>query len=287
MEFLNKQEQADLGVLEEQESPIEDQLESENITIDDIHIDVTEESYISAEQKEFSRQEREQIADFDDQNTEVINDNTIVSQFEESISIPDDASGDDILTILEDNLLYSEEYVFGDWNNEMNVLIFFQEKNEQPVYYNRSGIVLVFLDEENNMEFYTQTILEEAESQGDSRSLIQPIRAVEALYTNNELYPDEAITSMDIGFYTRVPLENNEHVFAPTYKITLDTRNDEQEYFVNAIEGTVLNSRYTNFLDEPIESIVSNIETLDDDSEIKHDVLERMEPMLDEDNGVN
>ncbi|WP_373894339.1 two-component system regulatory protein YycI [Virgibacillus sp. CBA3643] len=280
IQFMNKQEQADLSVLEDPESPITDQLESDNITTDDIEVDVTEESYISTGQKTFSEQERGQLEGFDNQISEVIDNNFILSVFEEPVSIPDDASREEITALVQDHILLPENYVFGEWDTDKNVLLFFQTKNDRPVYLNQGGIVLVFLDEDNNMLFHTQTMLEEAESQGDKRTLIEPMRAVETLYTRNQLYPDEEVSRVNIGFYTRVPLENDEQVFAPTYKVTVNEGSDdlsERNYFVNAIEGTIFYSEESEFLNETIGSILSSVRTLDDDSEIKDPVLDVLE----------
>ncbi|UJL46377.1 two-component system regulatory protein YycI [Virgibacillus sp. NKC19-16] len=279
-QFLNKQEQANLSVLEDSESPITDQLESENITLGDIGVDITEESYISTGQKTFTEQERDQLEGFDNQTSEVINNNLILSAFEDPVPIPDDASQEEINAIVEDEILLSENYVFGEWNTEKNVLLFFQVTNDLPVYLNQSGIVLIFLDDENNMQFYTQTMLGEVETQGEKRTLIEPMRAIETLYTRNQLFPDEEISNVNIGFYTRVPLENNEQVFAPTYKVAVNEGSDEQierDYFVNAIEGTIFNSEESAFLNDTIGSIISSVRTLDDESEIKDPVLNVLE----------
>ncbi|MBY7145127.1 two-component system regulatory protein YycI [Virgibacillus sp. NKC19-3] len=280
IQFMNKQDQADLSVLEDPESPITDQLESENITTGDIEVDVTKESYISTGQKTFSEQERDQLESFDNQISEVINNDFILSVFEDPVSIPDDATREEITAMMEGLILHSDNYELGKWDTDNNVLFFFQVKNKRPVYLNQSGIVLVFLDEDNNMQFYTQTMLAEAEPQGDKRTLIEPIRAIETLYTRNQLYPDEEISRVNIGFYTRVPLENDEQVFAPTYKVVVNEGSDdgsERNYFVNAIEGTIFYSEESEFLNDTLESFISNVRTLDDESEVKDPVLNELE----------
>src|SRR5699024_1600258 len=121
----------------------------------------------------------------------------------------------------------------------------FQTKKDRQIYYNENGIVLIFLNEEDEATFYTQTMLEQTETNGDKYTLIEPIKAIEKLYNSNRLRTGDNITSIDMGFHTRIPLEGGVQVFSPTWRVAV---NEEKNYFVNAIEGRVYSSKDIDFL---------------------------------------
>jgi regulatory protein YycI of two-component signal transduction system YycFG len=159
----------------------------------------------------------------------------------------------------------------------MNVLMFFQETRDRPIYYNAYGLLLVYLNEDNEMVFYTQSMLSEAEQQEDLKSLTQPIQAIGTLYDRNHLYPDDDITWFELGYHTRIPLANGEQVFAPTYQISV---NEERSYFVNAIEGQIFPSEDAEFILEMIDITMMNIQQLEDDYEWKEILLRHLNSLL-------
>src|SRR5699024_7714089 len=100
----------------------------------------------------------------------------IASQLDEPIPMDKDASEDDIKKTFDQIAFYPEEYKYWNWNEELNVMVFFQKKIERPVYYNQNGVVLLFLNEDNEVTFYLQTMLGETESLAEKRTLIEPMR---------------------------------------------------------------------------------------------------------------
>src|SRR5699024_9856804 len=177
------------------------------------------------------------IRELKDQDTVILDESYIISMFKEPIPINDPDKG--MGSILSDELLYSDEYVYWDRNKKLNMLILFQKKQDRPVYYNENGIVFIFLNEDNEAIFYTQTVLDQTETNGDKYTLIEPIIAIEKLYNSNELTTGDDITNIDLGFHTRIPPKGGVQVFSPTWRVTV---NGEKNYFVNAIEGLVSSS---------------------------------------------
>lgn len=249
IQFLNKQEQDDLSVLERQESTIEDELEADNITYVDLPEEESKESFMSVGQRIFSEEELSHINSDDNQEVILVNDSFIVSQFDQYPKIPSDGSKKGIEETVRGLINFPEDYVFWDWNKEMNVLIFFQLENDRPIYFNRNGLILAFLNDQNEIVFYTQAMLDEGEPRQEKKKLIKPIQAIETLYSSNELHMGDEITKMDIGFHTRVPSTHGVQVFVPTWKVTV---NKNRNYFVNAIEGFVFMSEEIDFLEETI-----------------------------------
>ncbi|WP_121615985.1 two-component system regulatory protein YycI [Virgibacillus halodenitrificans] len=278
MQFMEKQERADVDVLSiQEETSLESKLEQEDITISDHEVEIDEDSYISVLRREYSDKELSQLADLDKQDVEVIDKNLIVSKFEEPIAIPEKAQPADISKLVKSHIIHSEEFTYWGWNKDRNALLFLQEKKDKPIYFNENGMLLVYLNKDNEMEYYTQTMLGEAEEQGDLRTLTKPMKAIEILYNANELYAEDNITNTEIGYHTRIPLANGKQVFAPTYKITV---NDERNYFINAIEGHIFASNDTEFIGDAIQSTLSKIKKLEDEVEWKDSILQLLNQKL-------
>lgn len=276
-QFFEKQDQADLGLLEPQVSSIEDRLKSEDIQIGPLPEDASDESFLSVQPKTFSDDELQELDELKNQEAIAIDKKFIISQFEKPVKISSDSSKDKIEKTIKKSILFPDEYKLWNWDKDMNVLIFFQEKNERPIYFNQTGMILVFLNDDDEMVAYTQSMLGEAEPQAEKKTLIKPIKAIETLYKANELRSGDEITKVDIGFHTRVPLENGVQVFVPTWKVQV---NDEQDYFVNAIEGFVFSGDEEKFISDVLTSDIENVRKLKDDVKLKDKILKQLEPRL-------
>lgn len=279
MQFLGKQDQADLSTLEYQESTIEEQLAGENIEIPDLDDDDIKEPFISVRQKVFTSSDMKKFDSFEDQEAELISNNFIVSLFDKPIKISSNASNEQIEEVMEKRFIYPDEYEFWNWNKEKNILVFFQKKLNRPIYYNRNGMIAVFLNDKNEIMFYTQTMLGEEEARQDKKTLSKPITAIETLYNSQKLDPGDTVSKVDIGLHTRVPLENGVQVFVPTWKVTV---NDEQNYFVNAIEGFVFSGEEQEFIEETIQHDVERIEESQLKKKTKKKILDLFEDKVED-----
>lgn len=248
IQFYERQKQADIPFLESRDSPIEDKLANDNIKIpEELPTAQEKEPFISVSQKMFTEEDLNQVAKKADLDIRVINQTFILSKLHEPLKLSDEASEEEILNAVTPMMLYPDQYEYWDWNKDLNILVFFQKKQERPIYFNQSGLVLFFLNDENEIVFFTQTMLGDERSRQDKKSLIQPMIAIETLYNTNELRFGEEITKVEIGFHSRVPLADGVQVFVPAWKITV---NDERNYFVNAIEGFVFSSHENEFLED-------------------------------------
>lgn len=256
-QFLEKKEQADLAVLEQEPSTIEEQLSAESITIEQLPEKTEEETYISVQQKLFTEEE---LSNYDvqvEQETYLIDQYFIASQLEEPMEIPKGATVEEIAQLFNEIVYFPDEYEYWNWNEDLNIIIFFQKKLDRPVYYNQNGLVLLFLNDENEITFYLQTMLGETETLAEKGKLIEPIRAIETLYMANELHPGDIVTNVNIGFYTRVPFEGDVQVFAPIWKVNV---NKEKDFFVNAIEGFTFSANEQDFLLEFIDTAIHKLQ---------------------------
>ena len=131
--------------------------------------------------------------------------------------------------------------------------------------------MLLFLNDQDEISFFTQTMLGEEESRQDKRSLIDPMKAIETLFNANELRFGEEVTKVDIGLHSRVPLADGVQVFVPAWKVTV---NNERNYFVNAIEGFVFSSNENKFIEDIIVHDLDRIRKNMPEIELRDDVIQ-------------
>ncbi|TRM11022.1 hypothetical protein FH966_04375 [Lentibacillus cibarius] len=270
--FFDKQEDWDFGFESPDKSTLEQELESENITISaDLPNKELKESYITAGKKTFTKDDLNYFNTLENQQVDVIDETFILSRFKEPVKLPEKANGDLINELVKSRILLPGNYTFSSWNKSMNVLIFFQQKKDRSIYYNQHGIVLVYLNDDNEMVFYTQTMLGKAESPSEEKTLVKPMDAIKVLYEGNRIWPGDDITGLKIGFHTKIPLPSGEQVFAPTWIITV---NEDENFYVNAIENQVVKSDELTFLNDAVSEIMKKVQSLPDESDIKDYVLD-------------
>lgn len=277
IQFLEKQEQADLGILEQQEKTFEEQLEEESIKVGPIPDGNYEEAFMAVKPKVFSEAEANQLNGLKNQKAIMLFNNFILSQYENPVKIPAEASAEDIKNIVQSTFPFPEEYMYWDWNKTSNILIFFQKEDNRPIYFNQNALILVYLSEDNEAMFYTKTMVGKAETREEKRTLIKPMKAIETLYKSNELQSGDEITKVDIGFHTRIPLDSGVQVFAPTWKVSV---NDERDYFVNAMEGFVFSSKESKFLGEAMQMNLEKVLAMDDKKAPKSFIVQQINERL-------
>jgi regulatory protein YycI of two-component signal transduction system YycFG len=283
IQFINKQKEADVSELDKEEVTFEDTLESERIKMKDIDTDVKKAPYIKASQKEFSESEQKALANLKGQDLTVIDNNFIVSKFDDPVPLSSQFKESDLDSFMKSNMLFADDFVYWGLNEEMNVLVFFQEQTGLPIYFNQHGLLLVYLNDDNEAIFYTQTLLDDPQPQGKKKTLNKPKQAVETLYKRNYLYPGDEVTNVKMGYYTRI-LSEGLQVFAPTWKVSVTEEKDghERVYFVNAIEGLVLDSEDVEFLETAIDGNTRKIQSLDGTNKVKDFIQKHLKQLKDE-----
>src|SRR5690625_1956757 len=109
-QFFEKQEQTDLGLLEREDSPIEEQLKAENIKIGKLPEEESDESFLSVKPKTFTDSELKEINDLKNQEAISINGNFIISEFEKPVPLPSGGSKDKIEELVKKSILFPDEY---------------------------------------------------------------------------------------------------------------------------------------------------------------------------------
>lgn len=277
--FIDRQQE--IGYLDSQELPIEDQLASEEITYEDVSsIDEMQMAYISVIQRDLTVEDMEELADLEEQTTEVFQDNIIISELEESIPLSKEMTAEELESNVLPKVLYGEEYTYWNWDEEVNVVVFFQEKEDSTIYFNENGLLIGFLNEDGELTHYAQTILGESEVQGELVQLNQPVQVIGQLYNANYLNRGDEITDMKIGYYSRITAEGIQ-VFAPTWNVEI---NEEENQFVNAAEGVIYESNPQEFLLDIIGEHAVRMNSLSESNELRDSTLPLLEERLEIDN---
>ncbi|MFS0673761.1 two-component system regulatory protein YycI [Ornithinibacillus sp. 179-J 7C1 HS] len=274
------QKQDDIGTLDS--SAIEEEqrfLEVENISIpEDLPNTVPNESLMAIEPKTFNKEEIEEITSRENQEIIVVGDRYINSLLEEPFAIPENATSDDIAQLLTSAVYLGNEYTFEYWDMERNILVFFQKKNERPIYYNQNGMLLVYLNDANEVVGYTQTVLGDLEVINEEEVLEKPLSAIKELYNNNLLYTNDTVTEVKLGYHNFFPLESGRQVLVPTWKITI---NDDRTRLVDGFERKVIPENH-DFLDNALNTIVDNTILIRDNEEFKQNMLDLLSSKLEQ-----
>src|SRR5699024_12264619 len=131
IKFIDKQEQTDLGVLEHENTSIEQQLASEDISLPELPTDIEEEEhYISVSPREFSEDDLEKLGK--DQSPVVVDDDRrVISTFKDPISIPVDESDEDIKRAISNDVTEADQSTYLWRNEEVNVILFLYMKEDE------------------------------------------------------------------------------------------------------------------------------------------------------------
>src|SRR5699024_3519594 len=112
-----------------------------------------EESFISVKQHYFDEKDLSDYKDNVKQKPFIFNNYLIISKLDKPVHIKNDASRDSIEEKFSEIVYEPDNYSYWSWNKELNVIIFFQNKKDRPVYYNQNGLVLLYLNDKNEVEY--------------------------------------------------------------------------------------------------------------------------------------
>jgi regulatory protein YycI of two-component signal transduction system YycFG len=146
---------------------------------------------------------------------------------------------------LKENVISGELYHYWYTDELTNSMIYIQQYKNQNIFQVKDdhiGMVILYLNEKNEIIAYEQSMLEDINEVEEKETAIPALKAIEALYNKKYLKSNSKIIQIQYGFYTHIPL-SNQQILAPTWHIIVETDEDMREsYYVNALEGEVLQS---------------------------------------------
>lgn len=239
--YLNRHTEAkQVEVLGKQ--TLEARLKEDNITYSSLPTNIESAPYLSGKAKNFKD------AEIKPNNKESIfidkeNENKMVVILNKPVKIRNLEDNAGFTEFLNMYVLNGSSYVLWEKDEESRSATFFQHINNRKIYYNVSGVVTVYWNEQGEITKYEQTMIEQIEKLEEEKKLLSPIQIIQALYSKGLLKSDTHITQMELGYSTllqSIQLTETQ-VFIPTWEVRA-TRVDgtEEEYFVNAVEGKVI-----------------------------------------------
>ena len=177
-----------------------------------------------------------------------ITDGTVLnSALDESYKISEKFDPSELNTFIKNKVLYGDQYRFWEKSKNGNTLTYYQQFEDKMFYMNINGALTFYLNDENEIVSYKQTMLEEIEEMQEGEKVIQPLKAIETLYNNGSLEPKSKITNLELGYFTHVPLSSS-LVLTPAWRFVI---NDEENLFVDAFKGEII--QLTNEENEAME----------------------------------
>lgn len=152
-------------------------------------------------------------------------------------NIDEDAS---FTEFIQDNIQDAANYTLWKVDREKRVATFFQKTKDRILYYNMSGTLKVYWNENNGVTMYEQTMIDNIEEMEQQQSIVPPIQIIQALYGKGLLKPDSRIMQMNLGYSTLVYITQTQ-VLVPTWEVRVKLSDGEiEEYFVTANEAKII-----------------------------------------------
>ncbi|HWK22180.1 MAG TPA: two-component system regulatory protein YycI [Ureibacillus sp.] len=241
---------------------IEARLKADNITYDILPANIEKAAYISGKVKNF---EEEDIKIQNAQNV-LVDKNKLSVTLKDPVDIKNIDETASYNDFLKTNVYQGSSYTLWKIDKEHKKATFFQKMNTRTFYYILNGLVTVYWNDQNEIIKYEQTLLEDIEAYDDEKVLTTPLNAIQTLYNKGILLPNSKITKVSLGYSTLVQFTQTQ-VFVPTWEIRVkDEDGVEEEYFVNAVQGGVLDLTVDPTMAEEVEEAVED--AISDDKSI-------------------
>jgi regulatory protein YycI of two-component signal transduction system YycFG len=248
IEFYELRGKRDYAVI--QKTSIEDQLAAEDIEYNKLPDDVAKGFYITGKSKDFTLDE---VSKLKNQSLILTNSNlsgesfrTLNMQLKDPFSLPEVNLKSKVNQFLKENILYGDLYHYWYTDEISNTIICIQQYKGKNIFQNKDedhiAMVILYVNEDNDIFAYEQSMLEDIKEVEEKEAAVPAIKAIEALYNKNYLKSKSKIIQIQYGYYTHNPL-TNQQILAPTWHIIVETGEEKrEEYYVNALEGEVLQS---------------------------------------------
>ena len=215
------------------ETTIEEQLEANGISYVGLPKEITKATYLSGKSKTFTRGETKKLVN---QEVVISSSTTLNASFVEPVPLPNPKDRYLVTEFVKKNIISGENYTYWKFDENERMITLFQSYGNKTIYKNVSSMLLLYLNENNEVISYQQTMLDHLEAYEQKQEIVSAIKAIETLYKKNHLKPGDRVTSIELGYYALVQFTASQ-VLTPTWYIVV---NGKEDYFVNAFEGQVI-----------------------------------------------
>lgn len=244
------------------EKNIEARLKEDQITFNMLPTQNEEAPYISAKVVNFNDEKIQLEAS---QHVTIENNNKLIVTLEEPVKIRNVKERSSFNEFLRNHIYKGESYTLWEINEEEKTATFFQRVNNQTIYYNIHGVVIIYWNEDDEIIKYEQTMLDDFEEYEEEENLLPPFQILQILYARNLLKPESHIKDMKLGYSTLVQLTQTQ-VFVPTWEVRVITSDDtEEEFFVNAVEGKIIDVQSDLTVEEDEADVLEQLKEIEEE----------------------
>lgn len=219
------------------EASFEKRLKADEIEYPDLPKNNQKDKYLSAKSKIFTNEEIEEVEETKLEGQKItVTDSTLQSVLEKPFKISESFEPAELNSFIKNKVLYGDQYRFWEKSKKGNTITYYQQYEEKIFFKNINGELTFYLNEENEIVSYRQTLLEDIEGLSENEKIIQPLKVIENLYENGSLKPKSQIIKMEPGYYTFVQLSGSQ-VLTPAWRLVFK---DKEDLFVHAIEGQII-----------------------------------------------
>lgn len=216
---------------------IDEKLELENITYEDLPENAENEAYLTGKKKIFVANDIPGV----DLQMNSMNENALTVTFDEPLPLSGGVSEEVLTKFVEETVYEGDHYVFWKMDEEAQEALFFQELKGKPLFYSDNGLLTLHFNKDAKVTHYEQTLFENVEEAELKKKVIPPLQAIHTLYQRQVLKPDTHIDSAALGYTEYVTVSENTVMFLPTWRIRATLGDgSKDEYFVNAIKDGVV-----------------------------------------------
>ena len=201
------------------DASFEENLKADGIDYENLPKDSGTDLYMTANTMIFSEDE---VSELKDQRVVITDGTVIYSQLEIPIVMNEKEDLSELNSFIKSNVLFGNQYGLWDYDKEAGMITYYQKYKDKLFYMNRSAHLVFYVDEDNEIASYEQTMLEGIVPiiAKEEEEVLPAIRAVEALYRKGVLKPGSKIVKSGLGYYTLVNMEATQ-VLASSHGILL------------------------------------------------------------------
>ncbi|MCQ6276671.1 two-component system regulatory protein YycI [Bacillus sp. V3B] len=238
-EFFKMQDVNEIEKQTTTNASIEKRLMADEIEYVTLPKGYVEDHYLKAKPKVFTDEDIQNEI-LDDQVIEIISDTVLESILEEPLEITDNFGRSELNSYIKSHVLNGDQYRFWERSMDGRTITYYQHFDGKTSFGNINGRLVFDINDDNEIYSYTQSYFEEVKELSKSEKIIQPINAIETLYTNGFLQPKSKITEVELGYYTLVPLSDKAQILNPAWCFVID---GNENLFVSAFEGKIIEGK--------------------------------------------
>ncbi|MFD2707189.1 two-component system regulatory protein YycI [Salibacterium lacus] len=242
-QLLEQQGQSELNV--RAQSSTEEELHAKNISVtEELPEESDEISHIVGESIDIEEEVSQQAGE---ENVTAVDNNYVEVTLENTYAV---SGEEDIQNFLDQQVWNGSDYTMEEINEEEGQVLLNQVYEEKATVTYAENPLVLFLNEDNEIESYLQSYMEFEEG-GEQKDMLSTYGAIDRLLTENILSNNDEVNQVELRYYSLFAPEGSNQVMAPMYSMEV---NGENEYLVNAIGGEVRTLQEVSEDSGPVEN---------------------------------